>query len=235
MNSRPATFDRRRSSDHRSDDRPASSSAPHRVAVLETSYNRRWKPVVDRVLAGVLLVVLAPVVAAIALAIRATLGGQVLFRQRRVGLGGREFEILKFRTMRPCRRVAQQPFEGGVDRRATHKSDDDPRHTPLGRFLRRWSLDELPQLVNVLRGEMSLVGPRPELTEVAAGYPVHLQARHSVRPGITGLWQVTRRGEGLLAETAEIDLTYVEQQSLLVDLGILLRTPGAAMGLRRGS
>jgi len=103
--------------------------------------------------------------------------------------------IYKFRTMRPDRRQAVLPYSG-PDRRVCHETDNDPRHTPLGRFLRKYSLDELPQLWNVLVGDMSLVGPRPELVEVVERYESWQRERHRVKPGLTGLWQVTCRGEG---------------------------------------
>jgi lipopolysaccharide/colanic/teichoic acid biosynthesis glycosyltransferase len=149
------------------------------------------------------------------------------------------------------RRVRQIAFEGpdrrsGQDRRAAerrqgdgcrrrnHKSADDPRHTRLGRFLRRTSLDELPQLVNVIRGDLSLVGPRPELPEVVAHYEPWQHARHWVRPGITGLWQVTERGNGEpMHEHVESDLRYIRSLSASTDLRILLLTVPAALGMAR--
>jgi lipopolysaccharide/colanic/teichoic acid biosynthesis glycosyltransferase len=121
--------------------------------------------------------------------------------------------------------------EPGTDRRLTHKSEADPRHTRLGRVLRRTSLDELPQLVNVLRGELSLVGPRPELPEVVARYESWQHARHAVRPGITGLWQVTDRGTGEAMHLfVSRDLEYLDRISARTDIGILLRTVPAVLG-----
>jgi lipopolysaccharide/colanic/teichoic acid biosynthesis glycosyltransferase len=149
------------------------------------------------------------------------------------------------------RRVMQVAFEGpdrrsGQDRRSAerrqgdgcrrrnHKSPNDPRHTRLGRFLRRTSLDELPQLINVIRGDLSLVGPRPELPEVVAHYEPWQHARHWVRPGITGLWQVTERGNGEpMHEHVEADLTYIRSLSASTDLRILFLTVPAAIGLLR--
>ena len=122
------------------------------------------------------------------------------------------------------------------DRRETHKSDEDPRHTRVGRFLRRYSLDELPQLINVLRGEMSFVGPRPELASVVAeNYRPGLEQRHLVKPGLTGLWQVSARGNGPMHENGEWDLVYVEHVSLRTDLQILAKTPAAMLGDRTGA
>ena len=127
-------------------------------------YARIGKPVFDRVVAAILFLLLLPMTLLVALAVLVVIGPPVLFRQSRVGRAGRAFSVLKFRTMRPDRRRERRDVI--EDRRMTHKSERDPRHTRLGRQLRKWSLDELPQLWNVLRGDMSLVGPRPELVEV---------------------------------------------------------------------
>ncbi len=171
-----------------------------------------------------LLVALLPLAALVALAVLIVMGPPVLFRQPRVGRGGVAFSVLKFRTMRPDRRRARSPVID--ERRTTHKSERDPRHTRLGRQLRRWSLDELPQLWNVVRGDMSLVGPRPELVEVVERYEPWQRQRHLVRPGITGRWQVSRRGDGLMHLHTDVDLEYVATLSLRHDVGILLRTVG---------
>jgi lipopolysaccharide/colanic/teichoic acid biosynthesis glycosyltransferase len=190
-------------------------------------YARIGKPVFDRAVAVILLVVLLPIVLLVALAVLLVIGPPVLFRQGRVGRGGATFSVLKFRTMRPDRRTGRRPvFE---ERRRTHKSERDPRHTVLGRQLRKWSLDELPQLLNVVRGDKSLVGPRPELVEVVERYAPWQRQRHLVRPGITGLWQVSRRGEGLMHLYTDVDLEYVATLSFRRDLGILLRTIPAAL------
>jgi len=200
-----------------------------------TTWYQRWgKPVFDRTVGLIVAIALVPLILVVALAVRLTLGSPVLYRQRRIGLRGVEFDMLKFRTMLPDRRRSRQPFEG-PDRRRTHKSDEDPRHTRLGRFLRMSSLDELPQLWNVVRGDLSLVGPRPELTEIVERYEPWQHARHVVKPGVTGLWQVTQRGDGLMHEHVEIDLRYVEDLSFRTDLKILVLTLPAVLGLRRGS
>ena len=121
-------------------------------------------------------------------------------------------------------------------RRRTHKTPDDPRHTRLGRFLRAYSLDELPQLVNVMRGELSLVGPRPELPEVVANYASWQHARHGVKPGITGLWQTTDRANGEPMHLhVERDLEYIQQVSVRMDVSILLLTVPVLLGLSRGN
>jgi lipopolysaccharide/colanic/teichoic acid biosynthesis glycosyltransferase len=136
--------------------------------------------------------------------------------------------------MRHDRRQRQQPI-GIADRRRTHKHPNDPRHTRVGRFLRQSSLDELPQLLNVMRGEMSLIGPRPELVDLVDKYPDWLRARHAVRPGMTGLWQISARGEKSMQDCVDIDLDYVEQVSVWLDLRTALATPIAALGKRRGA
>jgi lipopolysaccharide/colanic/teichoic acid biosynthesis glycosyltransferase len=180
------------------------------------------KYALSRVAAAVLLVVLAPVFAVIAGLLRIKLGKGVIYRQSRVGRNGEDFEILKFRTMAADRRTRSHDVEH--DRRQTHKSDDDPRHNSLGRLLRKTSLDELPQLWNVVRGDMTLVGPRPELSSVADQYGFRHHPRHVVVPGITGLWQVSEYRHELLHEHIEVDVEYVQQVSLGLDLRILGRT-----------
>lgn len=193
------------------------------------------KPALERIFAAIVLLLMAPLLAVAAVAVAVSLGRPVLFRQTRVGLGGRTFEILKLRTMLPDRRERPRSIYDGIDRRQTHKSPDDPRVTGVGAFLRHWSIDELPQLWNVVRGDMALIGPRPELPHIVADHygPVD-HDRHLVRPGITGLWQITERGSGDMHLHVGVDLAYVEQVSPRLDATILLRTPLAALGLRRG-
>jgi len=207
------------------------------IEVPAPAYRRWLKPAFDRTVAALLLLVLLPVLVAIALTLRVRLGKGILFRQERVGLGGTPFTVYKFRTMLPDRRgtrtAAAQPWDG-VDRRVTHKTVADPRHTRVGLFLRRWSLDELPQLFNVLRGEMSLVGPRPELPAVVARYQPWEHARHAVRPGLTGFWQTTARAEGPMHDYTYLDLEYVKSISFGTDLRLLLSTPFAAFGSQKG-
>ena len=168
----------------------------------------------------------------IAILVRASLGPDVIFRQQRIGLHGGSFEVFKFRTMLPDRRKANVPISF-PDRRCTHKSDADPRHTAVGRFLRRWSLDELPQLFNVARGQMSLVGPRPELPSVVAGYQLWQHERHDVKPGLTGLWQVRARGDGPMEFRTDLDVEYARSICFALDAQILIVTAMALMK-RRG-
>jgi lipopolysaccharide/colanic/teichoic acid biosynthesis glycosyltransferase len=204
-----------------------------RVVLKKSLYTSVVKPMIDRSIAVTALLVAAIPMAGVATLVAISMGRPVLFRQRRIGLDGQPFEVLKFRTMRPDRRANR--LDVIHDRRATHKSHRDPRHTTLGRFLRRYSLDELPQLINVVRGEMSIVGPRPELESVAAGYEPGLDQRHQVRPGLTGLWQISARGDGPMHENGEWDLDYVEQVSFITDMRIILKTPSAMFGDKTGS
>jgi len=179
--------------------------------------------------------VLAPVALAVAVVIYlSNRKAPVLYRQERVGQWGKPFMMYKFRTMTPDRRgdyLGEDGF-GGSDRRMTHKTENDPRHTRLGRFLRKTSLDELPQLFNVLNGTMSLVGPRPEILSIAEKFEIRNHARHLVRPGITGLWQISELRSQLLHENVHIDLDYVKKVTLLQDIKILVGTVGAVLGSR---
>ncbi|MDP8904235.1 MAG: sugar transferase [Chloroflexota bacterium] len=179
----------------------------------------------DIVVSAFALVVLSPLILGVALAIGLIDGPPVVFRHRRVGLHGRPFDCLKFRTMIPGAEEMQSEFVhlndmGG----AAFKIADDPRVTRLGRLLRRFSLDELPQLVNVLRGEMSIVGPRPAPPREVENYSVWHRRRLSMRPGLTGLWQVVARTDGDFDRRATLDLNYVDSWSLWMDLKIMLRT-----------
>lgn len=192
-------------------------------------YGSVAKPVIDFVGAMVLFLVLIPVLLAVAVAVRIHLGKGVIYRQQRVGRSGTHFTMYKFRSMQPDRRKAQVPFSG-VDRRVCHKRDDDPRHTSLGRFLRKSRLDELPQLWNVVRGQMSLVGPRPELPHVVEGYAPWQHERHQLKPGLTGYWQVSERAAGGLAfEGVDLDIDYLREVSFLTDCRLLLRTIPVAL------
>ncbi|MGW0804157.1 sugar transferase [Nonomuraea sp. NPDC002799] len=181
------------------------------------------KNVFDRLVAAVLLVLLAPVLAGLAIAVRATSPGPALFRQTRVGKGGALFTMVKFRTMR--RGSEQQKVTLVSDRDGLlFKLRNDPRVTPLGTLLRRHSLDELPQLINVVLGHMSLVGPRPPLPDEVARYGDDVRRRLLVRPGLTGLWQVSGRSDLSWEESVRLDLRYVENWSLTLDLQILWKT-----------
>jgi lipopolysaccharide/colanic/teichoic acid biosynthesis glycosyltransferase len=197
-----------------------------------TGYERFFKPMIDRTVGIVALLAVLPTLLLVALAVRALLGRSVIFKQRRVGRGGRAFTMYKFRTMHPCRRSARLPH--APDRRVTHKHPQDPRLTTLGRFLRKWSLDELPQLWNVARGDMSLIGPRPELVDIVDRYESWQHERHAVKPGLTGLWQVLARGDGPMHENTHLDLAYVRQVRFTTDCKILLHTIPVLLGRRTG-
>ncbi len=175
------------------------------------------KAAIDRALAGALLVLLSPVFLAVAIAIRVEDGGPVLFRQLRAGRGGRPFAVLKFRSM-----IVD------ADRRGLglNVARGDDRITRVGHVLRSWSLDELPQLVNVVRGEMSVVGPRPGLMEQADRYDPFQRRRLEVRPGLTGWAQVNGRNALTWEERIVLDVWYVENRSPRLDLAIIRRTPG---------
>ncbi|GGG65074.1 hypothetical protein GCM10011415_09780 [Salipiger pallidus] len=183
------------------------------------------KRLVDFGLASCLAMLLAPVLGAIALAVRFDSRGPVLFRQTRVGRDGKPFTILKFRTMHPDAEARLAELKAQSDRDGLcFKSRNDPRVTRVGRLLRRTSLDELPQIFNVLRGDMSLVGPRPALPSEVAAYPRGARERLAARPGITGLWQVSGRAEIGFDRMIDMDLAYVRSRSLLLDLMLLVLT-----------
>jgi exopolysaccharide biosynthesis polyprenyl glycosylphosphotransferase len=191
------------------------------------------KEAFDKVLALVALVVFAPVLGVLALVIHFDDGGPVLFRQTRVGKDGRTFVVYKFRTMVADAEQLKAELAGRSEQNGVlFKLRNDPRVTRSGSWLRRWSLDELPQLVNVLNGDMSLVGPRPALPEEAAMYGDHVRRRLAVKPGITGLWQVNGRSDLSWDESVRLDLRYVENWSFVLDLQILWKTCAA---VARGS
>jgi len=191
------------------------------------------KSVFDRVAAGLALALLAPLFVVIAVAIRVSDREAVFFEQTRVGRNGQSFTLYKFRTMAvdaEQRKAELEALNEGAG--VLFKMRRDPRVTRVGAWLRRWSLDELPQLFNVLIGDMSLVGPRPALPEEAARYGDHMRRRLVVRPGITGLWQVSGRSDLSFDEAFRLDLRYVENWSLALDLQVLWKTWSAVI---RGS
>jgi exopolysaccharide biosynthesis polyprenyl glycosylphosphotransferase len=183
------------------------------------------KTVFDRLVAGAALLVLALPLLAIVVLIRLTSRGPALFHQVRVGRDGRPFRLVKFRTMVvDAERLKGSLVESNEFDGVLFKMRNDPRITRVGAFLRRYSLDELPQLLNVLRGEMSLVGPRPPLPEEVAQYRTDVRRRLVVKPGMTGLWQVSGRSDLTWDESVRLDLRYVENWSLILDLQILWKT-----------
>lgn len=194
-----------------------------------TGGKRVAKAILDRVLAALLLVLLSPLLLGVALAIRLDSPGSALFRQNRVGKEGRTFRVVKFRTMYVDAeaRLAELGARNETDG-LLFKITEDPRVTKLGRLLRRTSIDELPQLLNVLGGSMSLVGPRP-LPVKDSDFVGDVRRRLLVRPGVTGLWQVNGRSNLSWDDAVRLDLYYVENWSIALDLMILLRTVGAVL------
>ena len=206
---------------------------PPRAASRRRTVGLAVKGATERVVALAALVLLLPVLLAVALAVRLDSRGPALFRQTRVGRDGRHFAMVKFRSMRTDAEAARTALlaEDASDGRL-FKLREDPRITPLGRRLRTYSIDELPQLWNVVRGEMSLVGPRPALPEEVARYEFDPQRRLAVKPGLTGLWQVSGRSDLPWQEAIRLDLHYVENWSLWLDVRILLRTVSAVVSHR---
>ncbi|MCX7938595.1 MAG: sugar transferase [Thermoflexales bacterium] len=196
-----------------------------RHSPLDDGLTRVVKRLMDLVIASVMVILTAPIMVLLALLIRLDSPGPALIKQQRVGEGGRLFEMYKFRTMHA--NAPQQLGDG-----FPYKRPDDPRVTRLGRILRRYSLDELPQLFNVLKGEMSLVGPRPELPWLVERYQPWQRRRFAVPPGMTGWWQINGRSERPMHEHVEDDLYYIRNYSLWLDLFILLRTVPAVLSGR---
>jgi lipopolysaccharide/colanic/teichoic acid biosynthesis glycosyltransferase len=201
--------------------------------------------VLDVTAATVLLLLLAPLMLLIALAVRLESPGPVIFRQRRVGRSLAPFTVNKFRTMRKDVShdvhkqfvlgliAGDEPPEGSSGSR--YKLVGDARVTRVGRILRRTSLDELPQLWNVVRGDMSLVGPRPPIPYEVEHYPPHWFRRFAVKPGVTGLWQVSGRSQVTLEQMISLDIEYIERRSFWLNVWILLRTVPAVLSLRGAS
>ncbi|MBV9058514.1 MAG: sugar transferase [Pseudonocardiales bacterium] len=208
--------------------------------VEQTRLPARWEPIarraVDLTVVVTALLVLAIPMLLIAMAVRWNSPGPAFYRQQRIGRGGRPFTMYKFRTMRvggsdaKHRELIARELRGeDTSVNGSWKIDCDPRVTRVGSFLRRTSLDELPQLINVLRGQMSLVGPRPCLDWEAEMFPARFAERFDVPPGLTGLWQVSGRSTMGTLEMLELDLAYVRGWSFWSDLGILLRTVPAVL------
>jgi lipopolysaccharide/colanic/teichoic acid biosynthesis glycosyltransferase len=212
------------------------AAAPHPREADSTAAQRTGTAIARRALdilvATGLLIVLLPLLVLVALAIRLDSPGPVLFRQRRVGRAQREFTILKFRTMRadapaaPHREYVRALIgdDPGLQRGRLYKLSVDDRVTRVGRVLRSWSIDELPQLINVLFGDMALVGPRPVIPYEVEMYPAEYLSRFDVKPGLTGLWQVSGRNERTYEEMVSFDVRYAREASLLLDLSILVKT-----------
>lgn len=197
--------------------------------------NDKNKRTLDLAVTILALFVLSPLLAGIALLIKLTSAGPVLFRQTRIGKDGTPFSILKFRTMYQDAEARRDALLATSDRTGVcFKSRNDPRITPIGRLLRRFSIDELPQLFNVLTGEMSLVGPRPALQSEVEAYPKHAHGRLACKPGITGIWQVSGRADIGFDAMVSMDVAYARSKSLLLDIMILALT-GRAVLFGRGA
>lgn len=192
------------------------------------------KRLLDRVAAGAGLLVLSPLCAGLAIAIKLESKGPVLFSQTRIGQGGAPFRCWKFRSMyidaeqRKEELMAQNEMQGGT----TFKMKSDPRITRIGRFIRKASIDELPQLWNVFVGDMSLVGPRPPVPAEVSSYTAFEKQRLMVKPGITCIWQVSGRSDIPFAEQVRLDIEYIVKRSLKLDVSLLLRTIPAVMFAR---
>lgn len=215
----------------------------HTQPVAQVATEPRWRAALRRAFdfafAGVTIVLLSPLLLAVALAVRLDSPGGALFRQRRVGHEQQEFTLFKFRSMRlDADPRGHQEYVtaliNGNDEEDTlpdggkkdlYKLAVDNRITPVGRWIRKWSLDELPQLFNVVRGDMTLVGPRPAIPYEVAEYPTWYLQRFSVKPGLTGYWQVSGRSERTYEEMVRLDIEYAERRSLALDLSILAKTP----------
>jgi exopolysaccharide production protein ExoY len=188
----------------------------------------------DRISAGLVLVVISPTLMAVAACVWLRDPGPVLFRHRRIGKDGEPFDCLKFRTMAVdsdailARHLEENP-EAAKEWRETRKLRNDPRVTRLGAILRKTSLDELPQLINIVKGEMSVVGPRPIVQDEVQHYGNAIHDYCSVRPGLTGLWQVNGRSDTGYSERVKLDQTYVQKRTFLGDLGIIFRTVGVVL------
>ena len=193
-------------------------------------FDRVVKRTFDLVIATLILLVAWPILLLVALAIKLDSSGPIIFAQERIGENGQPFKMYKFRSMiTDAEHLAPYATNISSDRVLVHKAPNDPRVTRVGRFIRRTSLDELPQLFNVLRGEMSLVGPRPELPPLVHRYENWQRRRFAVPPGITGWWQVNGRSERLMHLHTEDDLYYIQNYSPLLDIQILWRTIGVVL------
>jgi len=197
---------------------------------LVEGFPRLIKRIFDLAVTLLLLIPAAPLMGLIALLIRLDSGGPVLLRQQRVGENSRLFSMYKFRSMQPGGESSVgEPRGPEAVSLPIHKRKDDPRVTRVGRLLRRYSLDELPQLINVLKGDMSLVGPRPEMPWLVDRYEAWQRKRFAVPQGLTGWWQINGRSDKPMHLNTQDDLFYVYNYSLLLDLWILLRTPLAVL------
>lgn len=198
----------------------------HYLSTDTRPFQYALKRMMDIVASAIGLVLLSPLLIGVAIAIKGTDGGPIFFKQKRVGLHGADFDMLKFRSMvmnadaMKDKLMAQNEMQGGV----VFKMKNDPRITSIGRFIRKFSIDELPQLINILRGDMTIVGPRPAVPREVALYKVWQRRRLSVRPGLTCYWQVSGRNEIGFDEWMQLDLRYVDHWNLKIDVELILKT-----------
>lgn len=212
---------------------PATPSFDYAPALTVRPVALPWKRPLDLALAFAMLPLLVPIFAVVALLVKLTSRGPVLFVQTRIGRDGMPFAIFKFRSMYQDAEARRAALLAQSDRDGIcFKAKNDPRITPVGRWLRRLSLDELPQILNVVRGDMSLVGPRPALPSEVEAYPTRALQRLAVLPGITGLWQVSGRAEIGFDGMIDLDIAYVRTASLRTDLTLLWRTFDAVLSGR---
>ena len=213
-----------------------STTSRNKRGIRRISKYKSWKVIIDRLLASLVLIVLSPFFALIALGIRFDSPGSPLLKQERIGKDGRKFILYKFRSMyinhddTKYKAFIQKYIQGNACDRLDENGEDtyelirDPRVTRIGTLLRKTNLDELPQFFNVLKGDMSLVGPRPDIPFAVAMYQDHHLKRFDVTPGITGLWQVSGRKKMPFEDMVRLDTEYIEKQSLLLDIKIIFST-----------
>lgn len=207
----------------------------HRTPAVNSIYRTYGKRLFDLIFGSLLLIALSPILAIAWLAVRMTSPGPAIFSQHRVGFHGALFMMYKFRSMYIDQehRVDIEAIKDGEKQGILHKVDNDPRITPVGRFLRKTSIDELLQIWNVVKGDMSLVGPRPLVPHMLAPYPEIRKKRSQVRPGITGYWQIYARTDNIsVLGMVKYDLEYIEKCSLLTDVIILMKTPMAVLSMK---
>jgi exopolysaccharide biosynthesis polyprenyl glycosylphosphotransferase len=216
------------------------TSTTETIIARSTIANRRGpsplpfgKRMLDITVSTLMILIMSPLMIATALAVKLTSAGPVFFVQTRVGLNGQTFGMIKFRSMYRDAEARRAELLAQSDRSGVcFKQKNDPRITPVGRFIRRYSIDELPQLFNVLKGEMSLVGPRPALPAEVAAYPAHALGRLKAVPGITGVWQVSGRADVSFDQMVEMDIAYARSVSLRRDLAVLFLTIPAVLSGR---
>lgn len=204
-----------------------------KAVFIQTSATAKYRRALDLLVSGGALLLLLPLLALTALAIKCDTRGPVLFRQTRVGRNGKPFSMCKFRSMSVGAEAQRSAILSTSDREGIcFKSRSDPRITRVGRFIRRFSIDELPQILNVLRGDMSIVGPRPALPCEVEAYPVRALGRLAVKPGITGVWQVSGRADIGFDKMIDMDLAYASSRTILLDIILILMTFRAVVSAR---